>query len=59
MLSEIAGPSRRGRPILRWKDRIKEYMHEGGANRGRGLERVRRGCMERERWRLFCLGHHL
>ena len=26
--------SRRGRPVVRWKDRVKEYMHE----RGGGIE---------------------
>ena len=28
--SEIEGPSRRGRPLVRWKDRVKEYMCERG-----------------------------
>ncbi len=27
-VSEIEGPSMRGRPLGRWKDRIKEYMSE-------------------------------
>ena len=26
-VSEIEGPGRRGKPVVRWKDRIKEYMH--------------------------------
>ena len=25
---ETEGPGRRGRLVLRWKDRMKEYMHE-------------------------------
>ncbi len=25
-MSETVGPSRRGRPLGRWKDRVKEYM---------------------------------
>ena len=37
-VSEIDYPSRRGRSFGRWKDRIKEYMCEWGASRGRGLE---------------------
>ena len=32
-VSEIEG-SRRGRPVVRWKDRVKEYMHEKVADRG-------------------------
>ncbi len=37
-VSETGGPSRRGRPLGRWKDRVKEYMSEKGATRGGGLE---------------------
>ncbi len=37
-VSEIEGPSRRGRPLGRWKDRIKEYVSEKGASRGGGLQ---------------------
>ncbi len=35
---------------------VKEYMRERGV-RGNGLERARRECMDRERWRSFCLSH--
>ena len=28
---------KRGRPVLRWKDMVKEYMHERVADRGKGL----------------------
>ena len=31
-VSETEGPRRRGKPVLRWKDRIKEYIHELGAD---------------------------
>ena len=27
-INENRGPSRRGSPLGRWKDRIKEYMHK-------------------------------
>ncbi len=30
----VEGHSRRGRPIGRWRDRVKEYMCERGASRG-------------------------
>ncbi len=53
-VSETEGPSRRGRPLGIWKDRVKEYMSERGATRGGGIEEVRRECLDRERWRLFC-----
>ena len=31
-VNEIEGP-RRDRPVVRWKDRVKEYMHERGVDR--------------------------
>ena len=27
-VSEIEGPSRRGKPFVRWKDRVKKYLCE-------------------------------
>ncbi len=56
-MSEGAGPNR-GRPPVRWRDRVTEYMRERGATRG-ALDQARRECLDRERWRLFCLGHTL
>ncbi len=53
-MGEMKGPSRRGRPLGRWKDRVKEYMSERG-----GLEQARSECVDKERWRLFCCGHPL
>ncbi len=60
-VSEIKGHGRRGRPLGRWKDRVKEYMSERGATRGGGggLEQTRRECLDRERWRLFYCGYTL
>ncbi len=49
-LSSVEGMNRRGRPLGKWKDRVKEYVNERGV-RGNGLEWARRGCMYRERWR--------
>ena len=40
-VSEIEGPEdlrRRGSPVVRWMDKVKEYMHERAADRGRGVE---------------------
>ena len=58
-MSELEGTGRRGRPLGRWKDRVKEYLNERGVRGVRGLEQARRECMDRERWRLFCRGHPL
>ncbi len=58
-VSETEGPSRRGRGPGRWKDRVKEYMSERGATRRQGLKQAWRECLDRYRWRLFCLGHLL
>ena len=44
---------RRRRPITRWKDKVKEYMHERVADRGGGIALARRECVDRERWRFF------
>ncbi len=52
-LSSVEGPNRRGRPLGRWEDRVKEYVSERGV-RGNGLEWARRECMDRERWRSVC-----
>ncbi len=57
-LSSVEGPNRRGRPLGRWEDRVKEYVSERGG-RGSGLEWARRKCMDRERWRSICWGHPL
>ena len=48
---------RRGRPVVRWKDRVKEYMHERVADRGRGIELETWECLDRVRRRFFCSGH--
>ncbi len=57
-LSSVEGPNRRGRPLGRWEDRVKEYVGEMGV-RGHVLEWARRECMDRERWRSVCHGHPL
>ncbi len=36
-VSESACPNSIGRPLKRWKDRIKEYMCERSDTTGRGL----------------------
>ncbi len=50
MRCSVEGPSRRGRPLGRWVDRVKEYLSERGEKEN-DLEWVRRECMDRERWR--------
>ncbi len=46
LCSSVEGPNRRGRPLGRWEDRVKEYVSERGV-RGNGLEWARRECMNR------------
>ena len=41
-MSEINDPRRRGRPVVGWKDRVKEYMHERVPDRERGIEQTER-----------------
>ncbi len=46
-LSNVEGTNRRGRPLGRWKDRVKEYVSERGV-RENGLEWARKECMDRQ-----------
>ncbi len=40
-MSSVEGMTRRVRPLLRWEDRVKEYVNERGV-RENGLEWARR-----------------
>ncbi len=57
-LSSVEGTKRRGRPLVSWEDRVREYVNERGV-RGKALNWARRECMDRERWRSICRGHSL
>ncbi len=57
-LSSVEGRNRRGRPLVRWEDRVREYVNERGV-RGNALDWARRECMDRERWRSICRDHPL
>ena len=35
--------------VVRWKDKVKEYMHERLTDRGGGIKLAKRKCMDRER----------
>ena len=48
-LGEIVDPMRRGRPVVRWKDRVKEYMYERITDRWGGIELANGECLYRER----------
>ncbi len=50
-------PNRKGRPLGKWEDKVKEYVSERGV-RSNWLEWARK-CMDRERWRNVCRGHPL
>ncbi len=58
-MSEIEGGNVRGRPPVKWRDRVQEYVRERGEGSLRNLEQARRECQNRERWKLFCRGHPL
>ena len=57
--SDINAVGVRGRPLVRWDDRVLEYVRERGDRRVRSMQQARRECMNRDRWRLFCRGHPL
>ncbi len=58
-MSEIEGGNVRGRPPVKWRDRVQEYVRERGEGSLRNLEQARKECHDRERWKLFCRGHPL
>ncbi len=41
-LSSVEGPNRRGRPLGRWEDKVKEYVSKRG-KQGNGLEWGKKG----------------
>ncbi len=55
-LSSVEGTNRRGRPLVRWEDRVREYVSERGMT-GNAMEWARRECMDMERWKSICHGH--
>ncbi len=58
-VSEIEGENVRGRPPVKWRDRVQEYVKERGEGSLRNLEQAKGECWDRERWKLFCCGHPL
>ncbi len=56
---EIEGGNARGRPPVKWRDRVQEYVRERGERSLRNFEQARRECLDRGRWKLFCRGHPL
>ncbi len=57
-LSSVKGTNRRRRSLVRWEDRVREYVNERGV-RGNVLDWAKREYMDRERWRSICRGHPL
>ncbi len=55
--STIEGKGVRGRPQVKWINRVKEYWRERAGERG--LECAGRECLNRETWRQLCHGHPL
>ncbi len=47
-MSEIEGGNVRGRPPVKWRDRVQEYVRERGEGSLRKLEQARRECKDRE-----------
>ncbi len=45
--------------IVKWRDRMQEYVRERGEGSLRNLEQARGECHYRKRWKLFCHGHPL
>ncbi len=48
-VSEIEGGNVRGRPPVKWRDRVQEYVRERGERSLRNFEQARRECLDRER----------
>ncbi len=57
-MSEIEGGNARGRPTVKWRDRVQECVRERGERSLRNFEQARRECLDREReMEFFCCGH--
>ncbi len=48
--SEIEGGNVRGRPPVKWRDRVQEYVRERGERSVRNFEQAWRECLDRESW---------
>ncbi len=55
-VSEIEGGNVRGRPPVKWSDRVQEYVRKMSERSLRNLEQSRVECQDRERWKIFCRG---
>ncbi len=58
-MSEKEGGNARGRPQVKWRDRVQVYVRERGEGSLRNFKQARKECQDRERWKLFCRGHPL
>ncbi len=58
-VSEVEGGNVTGRPPVKCRDRVQEYVRERGERSLENLEQARGECQDRERWKLFCRGHPL
>ncbi len=58
-MSGTEGKNVRGRPPVKLRDRVQEYVRKRGEGSLRNPEQARRDCQDRERWKLFCRGHPL
>ncbi len=58
-VSETEGGNVRGRPPVKWRDWVQEYVREKGERSLRNLEQAKGECQDRERWKLFCRSHPL
>ncbi len=53
----IEGRGVRGRPPVKWINRLEEYWRERERAGGRGMECTERECLNRDTWRQLCLHH--
>ncbi len=58
-MSTVDEVGARGRPPMKWGDRMLEHVRERGERRMKGLGNARRECKDRNKWRLFCCDHPL
>ncbi len=56
-VSVIEGGNVRGRPPVKWRDRVQEYVTERGEGSSRSFEQARRECLDKDG--KYCLGHPL
>ncbi len=57
-MSMVNAVGARGQPPVKWGNRVPGYERERGERRMKRLEKARRECKDRNKWRLLSWPYH-